>query len=125
MSLYQSLREPPILTAVIGAECSDGIALVADTQLTRSVDKEFEFMDDEKIKADFEHFILGYAGTERTFEIFRKYSCRVIESRPITSKNSFTWAIPRARFPYFAAILGIPYTAQFSHINMHTPYAYT
>jgi hypothetical protein len=73
MDLYQSLREPPILTAVIGAESSDGIALVADTQLTRSVDREFEFMDDKKIKADFEHFIVGYTGTERTFEIFRKY----------------------------------------------------
>jgi hypothetical protein len=60
MGLYQSLREPPILTSVIGAECSDGIALVADTQLTRSVDKELEFMDDEKIKADLEHFIVGY-----------------------------------------------------------------
>jgi hypothetical protein len=47
MSLYKSLHEPPILTAVIGAECSDGIVLVADTQLTRIVNNELEFMDNE------------------------------------------------------------------------------
>lgn len=73
MSLYQSLREPPILTAVIGAECRDGTVLVADTKLVRGVDKEPEIKLDEKIKADLEHFIVGYAGTEKTFEIFRKY----------------------------------------------------
>ena len=73
MSLYQSLREPPILTAVIGAECKDGIVLVADTKLVRGVDKEPEIKLDEKIRADLEHFIVGYAGTEKTFEIFRKY----------------------------------------------------
>jgi 20S proteasome alpha/beta subunit len=73
MSLYQSLREPPILTAVIGAECKDGIVLVADTKLVRGVNKQPEIKLDEKIKADLEHFIVGYAGTEKTFEIFRKY----------------------------------------------------
>lgn len=73
MGLYQSLREPPILTAVIGAECKDGIVLVADTKLVRGVDKEPEIKLDEKIKADLEHFMVGYAGTEKTFEIFRKY----------------------------------------------------
>lgn len=52
MSLYQCLREPPILTAVIGAECKDGIVLVADTKLVRGVDKEPEIKLDEKIRAD-------------------------------------------------------------------------
>jgi len=47
------------LTAVIGAECKDGIALVADTKLVRCVDKELETKLDEKIKADLEHFIVG------------------------------------------------------------------
>jgi 20S proteasome alpha/beta subunit len=73
MSLYKSLSEPPILTAVIGAECNDGIVLVADTKLVRGVDKQPEIKLDEKIRADLEHFIVGYAGTEKTFEIFRKY----------------------------------------------------
>lgn len=45
MSLYKSLHEPPILTAVIGAKCPDGIVLVADTQPTRIVNNELEFME--------------------------------------------------------------------------------
>ena len=31
---YQCLMKPPILTVVIGAKCSDGIALIADTKFT-------------------------------------------------------------------------------------------
>src|SRR5918996_505821 len=96
MDLYQALREPPILTAVIGAECSDGIVLTADTQLTWSVDKELEFMDDEKIKADFEHFIVGYAGTERTFEIFRKYMVGELTLEWSTQKILHSTSIQRA-----------------------------
>jgi hypothetical protein len=40
MDLCQSLRELPILTAVIGAECSDEFVLVVDTRLTRGKDQE-------------------------------------------------------------------------------------
>ena len=96
MSLYQSLREPPILTAVIGAECSDGIALIADTQLTRGVDKEPEFTNDEKIKADLEHFVVGYAGTGQTFEIFRKYMVGELILEYSTQKMLFPNNISRA-----------------------------
>jgi 20S proteasome alpha/beta subunit len=42
MGLYQSLREPPILTAIIGAKCSDGIVLVADAKISRINNEKME-----------------------------------------------------------------------------------
>jgi len=42
MGLYQSLREPPILTAIIGAKCSDGIVLVADAKISRINNEKLE-----------------------------------------------------------------------------------
>jgi 20S proteasome alpha/beta subunit len=69
---------------------------VADTQLTRSVDSALEFMDDEKIKGDFEHFIVGYAGTERTFEIFRKYMVGELTLEWSTQKMLYSTNIQRA-----------------------------
>jgi hypothetical protein len=60
---------------VFGAECSDGITLVADTQLTRGVDKEQESKIDEKITADSEHLIVG----QFRLPLFYYYYVTIIE----------------------------------------------
>jgi 20S proteasome alpha/beta subunit len=73
MSLYQSLREPPILTAIIGAKCSDGIVLVADAKISRMNDEKLESIIKKKIAGDRAHFLMSYTGPKLTFDIFRKF----------------------------------------------------
>jgi len=33
-NIYICLREPPLMTVIIGGKCSDGVALIADKKLT-------------------------------------------------------------------------------------------
>lgn len=96
MSLYQALREPPILTAVIGAMCKDGVALIADTKLTYGIDRRHRHKIDEKISYDLEHFLIGYAGTRQTFKIFRQYIVGNLVLGQITRTDSFPDNISRA-----------------------------
>jgi 20S proteasome alpha/beta subunit len=70
MGLYYCLREPPLLTVIMGAKCIDGIILVADKKMTHE-DGGFEYHD--KIFGDLLHILMGYTGWERTFDVFRKY----------------------------------------------------
>ena len=68
--IYACLREPPILTVVIGAKCSDGIAMIADKKLTDLSGGDPQFRD--KIRGDLGHILMGYTGLEGMFDIFRK-----------------------------------------------------
>jgi hypothetical protein len=54
-------------------ECKDDIVLLADTKLVRGIDKEPEIKLDEWIKADLEHFIVGYPGTEKHLRFQKIY----------------------------------------------------
>lgn len=69
-NIYVCLRDPPILTVVIGAKCSDGIALIADKKLTDLSGGDPQFRD--KIRGDLGHILMGYTGLEGMFDIFRK-----------------------------------------------------
>lgn len=66
-----ALLDPPVLTVVIGACCSDGIVIVADRKFVDSY-RNFQKWG-EKTFGDVAHVIMGYAGNERTFDLFRKY----------------------------------------------------
>lgn len=66
-----SISRPPILTVIIGAKCSDGIVLVADTKYTDM--RGGQSMHGRKIFGDLAHFLIAYSGTEYAFDIFRKY----------------------------------------------------
>jgi 20S proteasome alpha/beta subunit len=68
---YYSLSEPPLLTMITGAKCTDGIVLVADRKFTDYSSGSPQFC--QKIFGDIEHILIGYTGWERTFDIFRKY----------------------------------------------------
>lgn len=68
---YQCLMKPPVLTVVIGAKCSDGIVLIADTKFTDMTGGNTDH--GRKIFGDIEHFLVTYSGTEYAFDIFRKY----------------------------------------------------
>lgn len=63
--------KPPILTVVIGARCSDGIVLVADSKFTDMTGGQSKHA--RKIFGDLAHFLVAYSGTEYAFDIFRKY----------------------------------------------------
>lgn len=69
-NIYICLREPPVLTVVIGAVCSDGIAMIADKKLTDLSGGDPKFRD--KIRGDLGHILMGYTGLECMFDIFRK-----------------------------------------------------
>jgi 20S proteasome alpha/beta subunit len=56
---------------IIGAKCSDGIVLVADRKLTNIFDESVRY--DNKLFGDLSHITMGYTGTEKIFDIFRKY----------------------------------------------------
>lgn len=71
MDRYQCLMKPPILTVIIGAKCSDGIVLVADTKFTDITGGQTKHA--RKIFGDLAHFLVAYSGTENAFDIFRKY----------------------------------------------------
>ena len=73
MGLYQSLREPPVLTAIIGAICLDGIVLVADSKITRINNEKLESTIKKKMAGDLAHFLMSYTGPKLTFDIFRKF----------------------------------------------------
>src|SRR5688572_13292368 len=98
MSLYQALREPPILTAIIGAKCRDGVVLIADTKLTHGIDRKHKHKIDEKIAGDLEHFLVGYAGTRQTFKIFRQYMVGNLVLEQITRTDNFPDNISRASY---------------------------
>jgi 20S proteasome alpha/beta subunit len=68
---YVCLPKPPILTVVIGAKCSNGIVLIADTKFTDMTGGNTEH--GRKIFGDLAHFLVAYSGTEYAFDIFRKY----------------------------------------------------
>jgi 20S proteasome alpha/beta subunit len=73
--IYICLKDPPLLTVVMGAKCSDGFVLIADRKMTRS-NGEVCFMD--KIVGDVEHFLIGYIGDTEMFDIFRRYTMRAV-----------------------------------------------
>jgi len=58
------------LTVVIGAKCSDGIAMIADKKLTDLSGGDPQFRN--KIRGDLGHILMGYTGSEGMFDIFRK-----------------------------------------------------
>jgi 20S proteasome alpha/beta subunit len=92
---YQCLMKSPILTVIIGAKCSDGIALVADTKYTDMTGGQTKH--GRKIFGDLVHFLVAYSGTENAFDIFRKYivgdvlvpedNKELYTERPYTNKN--------------------------------------
>jgi 20S proteasome alpha/beta subunit len=97
MSLYQALREPPILTAVIGARCLDGIVLIADRKITRRVNNEkLESTFKKKIAGDLSHFLISYTGPKLTFDIFRKFMVGDLAIDLATNKMRFSTHISRA-----------------------------
>jgi 20S proteasome alpha/beta subunit len=86
-NIYVCLREPPILTVVIGAKCSDGIAMIADKKLTDLSGGDPQFRN--KIYGDLGHILMGYTGLEGMFDIFRKYV--VGEVQLVFSSNPYTF----------------------------------
>jgi 20S proteasome alpha/beta subunit len=96
MNLYQSLREPPILTAVIGAKCSDGIVLVADKKISRGNNEKLESTLKKKIAGDLAHFLISYTGPRLTFNIFRKFMIGDLILDLATNKVRFSNYIDRA-----------------------------
>jgi hypothetical protein len=94
--IYVCLSEPPLLTVIIGARCSDGVVLVADKQLTDIFGKPPEFRD--KLSGDIGHFLVGYTGLEEIFHIFRKSIVGdlllVSKSDPYTFDNFITRCCP-------------------------------
>jgi len=56
---------------MLGAKCSDGIALIADTKFTDMTGGQTKY--GRKIFGDLAHFLVVYSGTEYAFDIFRKY----------------------------------------------------
>jgi 20S proteasome alpha/beta subunit len=94
MGLYYCLREPPILTVIMGAKCVDGIVLVTDKKMTAE-DGTFTYCD--KIFGDLSHIIMGYTGWERTFDIFRKYIVGdLVINRDSKDRYTFSNYIPVA-----------------------------
>ena len=55
---------------IIGAKCCDGIVLVADRKFTTEFDESVHY--DTKLFGDLSHVIMGFTGTEKIFNIFRK-----------------------------------------------------
>jgi hypothetical protein len=64
-SIYQPLNEPPILTVIIGAKCSDGIALIADTKYTDIILGKESF--DKKVFGDIAHLTCNHVVTLKSF----------------------------------------------------------
>ncbi len=73
---YQCIMKPSILTAVIGAMCTDGIALVTDTKIVRGIGKNQQSDIDKKTARDLAHFVVGYTGSRQSFGNFRKFIVR-------------------------------------------------
>ena len=90
--IYHCFREPPILTVVSGARCSDGIVLIADRKISTVYGRELRFED--KIRGDLAHILIGYAGRVSMFDIFRKYVVGDVLIRrskdPYTPENFIT-----------------------------------
>jgi 20S proteasome alpha/beta subunit len=70
-NIYHCFREPPLLTVIIGAKCSDGIVLIADKKVSAISGRDIRF--EQKIYGDLAHILIGYAGRVSMFDIFRKY----------------------------------------------------
>lgn len=86
-NLYHSLAKPAILTVVIGARCSDGIALITDAKLTKIVGAStLKRKYGRKLFGDLAHLLFGYAGSEEVFDFFRKYIIGDIELNRDTSE---------------------------------------
>jgi 20S proteasome alpha/beta subunit len=68
---YLCLPKSPTLTVIIGAKCSDGVVIVADTKYTDM--RGGQTMHGRKIFGDLAHFLVAYSGTEYAFDVFRKY----------------------------------------------------
>lgn len=96
MSLYQNLREPPILTAIIDAKCSDGIVLVTDQKITRINNEKLESAIRKKIAGDLAHFIISYTGPKLIFDIFRKFMVGDLMIDVATNMKRFNSHIERA-----------------------------
>ena len=84
--IYCCFRKPPLLTVVIAASCSDGIALIADKKVSSLSGHIIRF--EEKIRGDLAHILIGYAGRVNMFDIFRKHIVGDVVIR--RSENSYT-----------------------------------
>jgi hypothetical protein len=80
---------PPVLTVIIGAKCSDGMVLIADRKVSAVSGRGLRL--EEKIRGDLAHILIGYAGRASMFDIFRKYIVGDVVIRrstdPYTSEN--------------------------------------
>jgi 20S proteasome alpha/beta subunit len=59
------------LTVIIGAKCSDGVAMIADTKFTNMYGGKPKYR--RKLFGDLAHSIVCYTGSEEAFNFFRKY----------------------------------------------------
>ena len=75
-----------MLTVIIGAKCSDGIALIADRKVSAVSGRVLRF--EEKIRGDLAHILIGYAGGVSMFDVFRKYIVGDVIIR--RSENAYT-----------------------------------
>jgi 20S proteasome alpha/beta subunit len=99
-NIYVSLSEPPVLTVIIGAKCSDGVVMVADKKLTDifgRIPPEFT----NKISGDLRHVLMGYTGLREIFDIFRKAIVGdwllTLNTEPYTFDNYITRCCPMIR----------------------------
>lgn len=60
------------MTLVLGARCTDGVAMVADKKMVDLATKQF-LMYDTKIHAPIRNVIFGYGGSADMFDVFHRY----------------------------------------------------
>jgi len=94
MGGWISWREPPIVTATVGARCSDGIVIVADKLVTDEKHELKEYHD--KLSYDIAHVITAYAGSENLFKAFREQlTYDVNRSQGISEQYTYDNAVPK------------------------------
>lgn len=58
------------VTVIIAASCNDGVVIIGDRKVTfQTSDPKYE----DKLRGDLAHVIIGYAGSQGVFDIFRRY----------------------------------------------------
>ena len=93
--IYCCFSQAPRLTVIIGAKCSDGIVMVADRKFTTILNESIKY--DTKLFGDLFHISMGYTGTEKIFDIFRKYIVGdvVINRNSVDYSYTFTNLMPK------------------------------
>ena len=92
--IYYCFSQAPPLTVIIGAKCSDGIVLVADSKFT-ALDESVRY--DSKLLGDLSHVTMGFTGKEKIFDVFRKCIVGdvIINRDSMDNSYTFTDLIPR------------------------------